>query len=426
MNICMFSNTYLPHVGGVARSVAFFSQDLVDLGHKVLVVAPRFAGAAQSEEGRVGLLRVPAIQNFNGSDFSVSLGLPHDAGRKITRFRPDLIHTHHPFLLGDTALRTARRLGLPLVFTHHTLYERYTHYVPLDSKAMQRFAVHLATAYANMCTQVVAPSQSIADLIRDRGVHRPVKVIPTGVDVAFFRKGNGTRFRQAENIPRDALVIGHLGRLAPEKNLGYLSKSVGLFMQEEPTARYLVVGKGPSEKEIAQLFEEKGLSQRLTLAGERVGSDLSDAYKAMDIFVFASTSETQGMVLVEAMAAGNPVVALEAPGAREVVLDGKNGRLLPPQASPAEFSDAVREIAVDKRKRDEWGHRAIQTAEAYERKVCAGSLSALYGSLPSGPVSTEEHDHGFVAWESLLVNIRAEWDLLSQKVEALQGTVTDL
>jgi glycosyltransferase involved in cell wall biosynthesis len=328
--------------------------------------------------------------------------------------------------LGDTALRTARRLGLPLVFTHHTLYERYTHYVPLDSEAMRRFAVHLAKTYANMCTQVVAPSQSIADLIRGRGVRRAVKVIPTGVDVASFRKGDGRRFREAEGIARDALVIGHLGRLAPEKNLGYLSEAVGLFMQEEPQAHYLVVGKGPSEKEIARLFDEKGLSGRLTLAGEKVGTDLTDAYKAMDIFVFASTSETQGMVLVEAMAAGNPVVALEAPGVREVVLDGKNGRLLPPQASPAKFGEAIREIAEDEKKREEWGSQALKTAAVYDRKICAGSLSALYASLAKDPMPASDQDREFVNWESLLNNIRAEWDLLTQKLEALQGTVTDL
>jgi len=206
MKICMFTNTYKPHVGGVARSVDFFTEDLRADGHRVLVVAPEFPGAEDDQEGKV--VRVPAIQEFNGSDFSVRLPAPFRVDQTVEAFDPQIVHSHHPFLMGDTALRVARDRRVPLVFTHHTLYEQYTHYVPLNSEAMERFVIRLATDYANFCTRVVAPSQSIADLIQKRGVRSPVDVVPTGVDLTFFTGGRGETFRREHGISPDAMVVG--------------------------------------------------------------------------------------------------------------------------------------------------------------------------------------------------------------------------
>lgn len=161
------------------------------------------------------MLRVPAIQQFNGSDFSVRIPLPFYIDQQIDTFVADVVHSHHPFLLGDTAIRVARKRDLPLVFTHHTLYEQYTHCVPLDSDTLKDFVMRLATMYANHCKRIVAPSRSIALLLRDRGVRRPIEEIPTGVDISFFAGGNGKKFRRDANLLEDALVIGHVGRLAP-------------------------------------------------------------------------------------------------------------------------------------------------------------------------------------------------------------------
>src|SRR5688572_20475289 len=140
MNVVMMKNSSLAHVGGVARSVESFSAALREAGHKVMVVAPEFPDMSESE---TDVVRVPAIQRFNGSDFSVRLPVPGLLTDPLDRFQPDLIHAHHPFLLGDTALRVAAGRGVPLVFTHHTLYEEYTHYVSNESVALKRFVVDL-------------------------------------------------------------------------------------------------------------------------------------------------------------------------------------------------------------------------------------------------------------------------------------------
>jgi 1,2-diacylglycerol 3-alpha-glucosyltransferase len=417
MNVCMFTNNYLPQIGGVARSVHFFSQDLCKLGHRVLVIAPTYAEHTDFEKNEIEVLRVPAIQNFNGSDFSVRIPLPFIIHKKIDEFKPDVIHSHHPFLLGDAALRAARRRRLPLLYTHHTLYEKYTHYVPLHSEKLKQFIIRLSTQYANFCTKVIAPSRSVAELIRERGVHVPIDEIPTGVDTRFFARGKRRKFRSAHNLTEDTLIVGHLGRLAPEKNLVFLAESVANFLKDRRQARFLVVGGGPSESDIRRIFKTNGLEAQLLMVGSKTGSELPDVYSAMDVFVFASQSETQGMVLAEAMACGLPVIALDASGVREVVEDGQNGRLLPPGTSCRKFADSINEFANDPEKARRWREQARQTAGGFSREICARRLVKLYHSVAS-PRLPEPESHELMPWERLLETIRVEWDLIFEKTAA--------
>ena len=325
MRILMMTNTFTPHVGGVARSVESFTTTYRQLGHPVLVVAPEFDNMPGEE---IDVVRIPAIQNFNGSDFSVVLPAPGFLRSAVEAFEPDIVHSHHPFLIGSTALRLARQFSLPIVFTHHTMYEQYTHYVPGDSETLKRFVINLSTRYANLCDHVFAPSASIAAVLRKREVVAPIDVVPTGVSLELMSKGNGAAFRTVMGIPEDAFVIGHVGRLAPEKNLGLLTDAVVAFLKSDSRACFLLVGWGPSRAPLWRAFREAGLAERLYETGVLTHPILASAYQAMDLFAFASKSETQGMVLIEANAAGVPVVALNAPGVREVVVDGENGRLL--------------------------------------------------------------------------------------------------
>ncbi|MFN2308297.1 MAG: glycosyltransferase, partial [Gammaproteobacteria bacterium] len=260
MRIALFTNTFTPHVGGVARSVAAFAGEYRRRGHRVLIVAPDFPDLPPHE---ADVVRIPALQNFNASDFSVALPLHADLGEALDDFQPEIIHAHHPFLLGMTALRVARYRDLPLVFTHHTLYEHYTHYVPGDSPTLQRFAIELATRYANLCDQVFAPSESIQGLLRERGVSTPISVVPTGVCLEDFAHGDGPGTRRALGIPDEAFVVGHLGRLAPEKNLEFLAEAVADFVASQPRAHYLVIGTGPSEAAMQTLFAQAGSAARL-------------------------------------------------------------------------------------------------------------------------------------------------------------------
>ncbi len=414
MNICMFTNTYLPMVGGVPRSIERFAGILRERGHRVLVVAPEYPGRPSRERD---VVRIPAIQNFNGGDFSVVLPVGARLNEALDDFQPQILHAHHPFLLGDTALRAAAERNLPLVFTHHTMYEHYTHYTPLDSSGMARFVQELSTGFANLCNRVIAPSESVKKILERRGVQTSIQVIPTGVELPRYAKGNGIPFRQRLGIPEDAFVVGHVGRLAFEKNLSFLARSVSRFVGSHPRAYFLVVGKGGAQARIRRTFKRKQLGSRLCFAGVRKGQELTDAYHAMDVFAFASTTETQGMVLVEALASGCPCVALDAPGAREVVRDGENGRLVQEERRSA-FAEALHWMAErSSRERQRIWDQCIASAKPFALETCVESLLLVYQELlEAGHEQVELADSG---WEGLLRSLEREWELWRNRASAL-------
>lgn len=416
----MFTNTYLPHVGGVARSVNTLEDACRRLGHEVKVIAPEFDGAVPSHD----VLRVPAIQNFNGSDFCVRLPMPNVIRDFIDDFGPDIIHSHHPFLLGDAALRESWKIQVPILFTHHTLYERYTHYVPLDSPALKRMAIQLATEYCNLCDCIIAPSESIAKLLKDRGVLTPIRSIPTGIDTSAFAAGNGSRFRESVGIPADARVIGHVGRLAKEKNLLFLAEAVALRLKQDPQAIFLLVGDGDARVEMRTILKDAVDENRVYDVGKKSGQDLVDAYAAMDWFAFASQSETQGIVLAEAMSAGKPVVALDGPGVREIVDDGRNGILLKGDASAAEFASALELLMTDEAFSKVCSENARNSAGDYDTERCTRQMLSCYEQLIATHTRLLDDDDP-MPWDRFMAGVEVEWDLLSAKVSAAAAAVME-
>lgn len=417
MKIAFYTNTYLPHVGGVANSVESFRLALEALGHRCLVIAPQFKGAEESDDH---VLRVQAIKEFNGTDFSLRLPDPWRIAERIREFQPDILHSHHPFLLGDSALRSARTHGLPVVFTHHTLYERYVHYLPFHLEGMERLAAQLATEYANLSDHVIAPSESVARLLRERGVEVPVTAIPTGIEVDRFAEGDRERGRKRHGIPVEAPLIGHVGRLAQEKNLGYLTEAVLACLQRDATAHFLMVGTGELLPELQERVKAHGVADRFHWAGKLRGNELADAYAAMDLFAFASTSETQGMVLAEAMAAGSPVVALDAPGAREVVRDGENGLLLDSPASETRFAEALAEALKRTRQDEGWRRAALATGRRFDRSRCAEQLVGVYEEVGRQTRNRRPLEGGQRGseFEVITRRVELEWDLLARRVAA--------
>ncbi|WP_052384027.1 glycosyltransferase [Litchfieldella xinjiangensis] len=417
MNILMFTNTYRPIVGGVSESVQRHKSRLQEQGHRVMVVAPKMDGQPPHESD---VARVAAVQHFNGSDFSLPVPIPGQLSDAIEAFEPDVVHSHHPFLLGDTAARAANTYGLPLIFTHHTLYEHYTHYVPGDSPRMQRFAVALSTEYTRLCDAVIAPSESIRDLLVRRGVRPEVTVVPSGVDTGKFALGDGKRLHRALGIPDDAYVIGHVGRLAHEKNLPFLARVAAETLRREPLAHFLVVGDGDARPAMERAAEQAGVAERFHFTGRLQGQALIDAYHAMHVFAFASHSETQGMVLVEAMAAGLPVVAIEAPGVREVVSDGVNGRLLANDDEPG-MVDALTELA-DLERQLTLQQAAWRTAQEFEESLCTSRCLEVYRrAIADGP-SRQDDVSG---WERVRARLEAEWSLLRHRGRVLRSMLQE-
>jgi 1,2-diacylglycerol 3-alpha-glucosyltransferase len=403
MNILMATNTFAPHVGGVARSVQAFAGEFRRQGHRVVVVAPVFEGIPREE---TDVVRVPAIQHFNGSDFSVPMPVSGKVISALKTFTPQIVHSHHPFLLGDTALRVAATRDIPVVFTHHTMYEKYTHYVPGDSHQMKRFVLDLVTGYCNLCDAVIAPSETVAGEIVRRGVKVPVDVIPTGVNVRLFSSGDGDAFRKRMGIPPDAFLIGHVGRLAPEKNLVFLA------------------GEGLLKKKIENTFVERGLSERYHYEGVMTHSELASAYRGMDVFAFTSLTETQGMVVTEAMAAGTPVVALDASGVREVVRDGVNGRLLP-RENLADFASALAWVAgLSAEEKRRLAEGIARTADEFSMPRTAAKTLSLYESLVRKKPFRKSIEQS--PWTSARKLIEEEWKIVRNIARAAGTAVLSM
>ncbi len=418
MRIVMATNTYKPITGGLEKSVSVFSEEYRKRGHQVLIVTPEHKDAPEKEKD---VFRLAAIQNFNGTDFSVELPVHFNLTKKLDEFRPDIIHAHHPFLVGDTALRIAEKYKIPLVFTHHTLYEEYTHYVPFNAKGLKKFVINLASEYANLSDHVFVPSESIFNLIESRGVRTKKDVIPTGVYIDEFAEGKGSRCRERFEIKKDVFLIGTVGRVAPEKNIEFLTDAVTDFLKKERKAGFLVVGEGDSLELIKERFKQENLSERLYCAGILSGRDLVDAYHALDVFAFASHSETQGLVLIEAMAAGVPVVAVDAPGVREVVEEKMNGRLLEADYQE-EFSEAL-----------EWVYNLSEEAKKKLKKAAKSKAEefSVSGSVDRALGIYEEligkkqdrHCPSKEPWAEILSSIKAEMKLAKGFAEATRKTL---
>jgi len=412
MNILMVTNTYKPLLGGLEKSIEIFTGGYRRRGHRVIIVAPEFENSVTEED----LIRVPAIQHFKGTDFSVQLPAPGVLSEALGSFRPDIIHAHHPFLLGDSAVRLSYKYNAPLVFTHHTLYEQNTHYVG-DSEALKRFVAQLATGYANLADCAFAPSDSVKDLMKERGVDSRIEVVPTGIDVRRFTKGNPSAIREKYGVPANAFVVGHLGRLAPEKNPEFMAQGVLRFLLKKPDAYFLVVGKGPSEDEIKTFFENAGVGDRLRFTGPLSGQELVDGYHAMDVFAFASHSETQGLVLAEAMASGVPVVALDAPGAREVVWDKINGRLLY-KNSEEEFALALEWIAALSGAALEKVRAAcLSTAADFSKEKSIARALEIYAELTAAKGFVRRTGEN-TPWENTVRLLQADWQLAKNLTRA--------
>jgi glycosyltransferase involved in cell wall biosynthesis len=421
MNILMMSNTYSPHVGGVARSIDAFSNEYRRRGHSVVIIAPTFKNSIKNEQN---IIRIPAIQNFNGSDFSVALPIPGKISSVVKEFEPDVIHSHHPFLIGSSALRVAHTYDIPLVFTHHTKYEEYTHYVPGDSKLLQQFVINLSINYANLCDLVFTPSESIRELIIKRGVSTSITTLPTGVDTRIYAHANGRKFRQTLGIPENAFVIGHLGRLAKEKNLEFLSEAIIKFMLKSPQSMnycFLLVGTGPMKTSIIEKFSSNGLSNRVFTVGLLDKNEVVNAYSAMDLFAFSSKSETQGMVITEAMAAGTPVVAIDAPGVREVVKNNVNGKLLK-NADSDLFCAAIEMMTnLSSENKLSYIQEAKNTADEFSLVHSADKALGCFEELKNKSLTHRVSDYHL--WSRGMRLVESDWERIKEFMSAADSAI---
>ncbi len=228
------------------------------------------------------MVQLPSVAVSSYFKVALPLLAAWPAMEAIKEFRPDIIHAHHPFLMGDTALIAAARLHKPLVFTHHTMYEDYTHYYLPASKRTKRFIMHLPTGFANLCDCVFAPTSSVADTLKQRGVTAPVETMPTGIDADFFKEhSEGSSLRKRLGIPSDAFVAGYVGRVSKEKNMFFWLKSVMSFLKNNQSAHALLAGDGRLKGTLQRAVGRHGLRDRIHLVGPFRKEQLPAVYNGL-------------------------------------------------------------------------------------------------------------------------------------------------
>jgi 1,2-diacylglycerol 3-alpha-glucosyltransferase len=358
VRIGLFTNNYLPFCGGVTISVETLRRGLEARGHEVWAFAPRFPGVADASPR---IVRFPSVPAATYPEFALAVPWAPRISRLVAGLGLDVFHAHHPFLLGPAARRLARRLGRPLVFTYHTRYEKYAHYVPLTRSLVEAAALQLSTRFAARADAVIAPSVLVRDQLRARGVTVPIEVVPTGVDLTCFRPADRATARRELGLPADDPLVLYVGRLDREKSVDRVLLAFDRLGGTLSRAQLWLVGQGTETESLRRIAGRLSAGDRVHFAGVRAHESLAAWYQAADLFLFASETETQGLVLAEAAACGLPAVAVTAPGCDEVVRDGETGILT--KADPAALAEAAIGLLLDAERRAAMGVRARQVAE---------------------------------------------------------------
>ena len=377
MRIGLFTNNYRPLINGLATSVESFSGAFRRAGHQVTVVAPRYPGAYTPE---ADILRVPGLRAPTHHAYVLPMAWWPGVGRAVNALRLDIFHAQHPLLLGAAAARWARRAGRPVVFTYHTHYDRYAHYIPGPSGVVARLAVRQAVAFANRADLVVAPGSGVARVLRDRGVRTPIAIVPTGVERSPGTTGDhGPGHRELLGLGGALPVFLSVGRLAREKNHAFLLSAFARILRELPAARLVLVGDGDDRPRLERLSGALGVEQAVRFVGAVPHQAVGKYYLAADLLLCSSTSETQGIVVLEAMVAGLPVVAVTSDAATDLLADGQGGILAPEDTEG--FARAALDLWRQPERRRLMGAAGRRAAAGFTPDACAGRMLTLYAEI---------------------------------------------
>ena len=378
MRVLMTSDVYFPRINGVSTSIDTFRRTLGSFGVELRLVVPSYQGEASTPD----ILRVAGRP------------VPRDPEDRLLKWRAmrqtclqaasdcDLVHVQTPFVAHYAGLRAARKRGLPVIATYHTLFEEYLqHYAPLlPAGWLKRQARGFSRRQCNALDAVVVPSSAMQQRLLDYGVTTPIHVLPTGIPLGNFAYGHGNQFRQKHGIAPARPMALFVGRVAHEKNIGFLLDALPHALETCPELLLVIAGEGPARADLQQQVVQRGLQQSVQFIGymDRV-QELPSCYAAADVFAFASTTETQGLVLLEAMAAGTPAVALAAMGTIDILSPGR-GAIAPPADARA-YGQALADLLQDRPRLFRLSQEAAAYAAEWSDSAMACRLSRLYHEL---------------------------------------------
>ncbi len=335
MNILMLSDVYFPRVNGVSTSIHTFAESMARMGHQITIVAPDYGDAsgqgAHDGGGTYEVIRLPSRQIFfDPEDRLIRASALRAVLPKLARRDWDVIHIHTPFRAHQLGMRLAKISGRPLVETYHTYFEEYiANYVPWAPRTWLRmFARRASRKLCHDVDHLIVPSQQMVGVLDGYGITTPRTVLPTGIDLRAFAGGSGAAFRAQHGIAADRPTLVTVSRLAMEKNIGFLLHVVKRLVTDFPALLFIIAGEGPDSGRLKKLSVSLGLQDNVYFVGNLDRrTTLLDCYRAGDIFVFASPTETQGLVLIEAMALGVPIVSTAVMGTATVLREARSARI---------------------------------------------------------------------------------------------------
>lgn len=381
MRILKISDVYFPRVNGVSTSIRTFAREFVRSGHQVQLIAPAYPAPGPDEPFAIHRI--------------ASRYLPLDPEDRLMRGKPvkrlaaqlreqafDLVHIHTPFQAHYLGLRLGRELGLPVVETYHTYFEeylgKYLHWIP--DRLLRLMARQISVSQAQGVDALVVPSQPMLDVLRGYGVSARAEIIPTGLPDDELPEGNGAAFRQRHGIPADRPLLLYVGRVAHEKNIGFLLEVIDRLRHDCPQVLLVIAGEGPARHSLQQQVARLGLQQHVRFVGYLSRDQaLADCYAAGDMFVFASRTETQGLVLLEAMKLGTPVVTTAVMGTAAIMADGRGGLIAEPDSR--HFASQCLRLISDRDLRTQLGNDGRDKAQQWSAASTARRMLDLYHQL---------------------------------------------
>jgi len=369
LRVGLFTECYHPIRNGIVASIDMLARTLREGGHEAIVVTPEMPAY---RDGCGGVVRVASLPLPTRTAYRLTVPyLPRTIGAL------SIVHAHSPFVTGWLSVHAAHRARVPLVFTYHTQLEAYAHYVPFESNTTRNAATLLTRIFANGADAVIVPTRAMEARLRALGVRARIDVVPSGIDRALFASGRRRRDVRARFGADDGnkLVLS-VGRLGREKNLELALHAFARL--ENAAARFVIVGDGAHRAVLERLAARLQIASRTTFAGELARNALPDVYASADAFVFTSSSDTQGLVLVEALAAGTPVVAVDTPQTRDVLADAGIVCANDPLAVAAALRSALAGARPNSR-------HGLEVADIYDGSAIGARVLALYDSLLAAP-----------------------------------------
>jgi 1,2-diacylglycerol 3-alpha-glucosyltransferase len=380
MKILFISDVYFPRINGVSTSIETFRRELREMGHTVDMIAPDYMAPSPDESG---IWRIPARElPFDPEDRLMQFGRIMALEAELREKQYDIIHIQTPFVAHYAGVKLAKRLGIPCVETYHTFFEEYFHhYIPLLPRPITSlFARRFSRHQGNSLNGMVIPSRPMLEVLKNYGVATRTEIIPTGLEPASFTTGNRTEFRDRYGIEQNRPMMLFVGRVAHEKNIGFLLKVAHRVRQDIPGALFLVAGEGPARESLEHEARALELNGNVKFIGylDR-HTELNSCYRAADVFVFSSRTETQGLVLLEAMAQGIPVVSTAEMGTKDVLFEGKGVRIA--REDVEDFSAKVIALLNDANGRGRLGEAGREYANGWSAARQAQRMLEFYVSV---------------------------------------------